>query len=256
MALHLISAHLIIVEILEPAAEVFGAKGGVAVGGAAGVLVDGVGDEDGAVGAQGKGDGVGGAGVEGYYFAGVVHPDGGVEGVLAEGADDDAGDAGVEAIDRGAKEVVGHGAGCGGLFDFEGDGIGFEEAYPDGEDDFAGEVVEDDDGHFGGGVHHEAADAHFDFWFGGEEWIGLGLEAGKVHGGSVTLNAGGGRKGQWACECRRCGGSFGCGCRRRATTFAQDDSVLLCGDGDAGVEGLLGEECCGEGRRLGDGFAY
>jgi len=104
-----------------------------------------------------------------------------VEGVFAEVADDDAGDARVEAVDYVAKEVVGHGTDRGGLLDFEGDGVGFEEAYPDGEDDFAGEVVEDHDGHLGGGVHHKAADADFYFWFGGREFVGFGFEAGEVH---------------------------------------------------------------------------
>ena len=120
-------------------------------------------DEDGAVGTEGESDGVGGAGVERDDLAGVVHPDGGVEGVFAERAYDDAGNARVEAGDGRAQEVVGHGAGGGGFFDFEGDGVGFKETDPDGEDDFSGEVVEDDDGHLGGGIHHEAADAYFDF---------------------------------------------------------------------------------------------
>jgi hypothetical protein len=136
---------------------------------------------------MGKSDGVGGAGVEGDDFAGVVHPDGGVEGVLAESSDDDAGDAGVEAVDGRAQEVVGHGARGGGLLDFEGDGVGLVETDPDGEDDFAGEIVEDHDGHLGGGVHHEATNAHFYFGFKGGFYFVLGFEAGEMHGVSVTL---------------------------------------------------------------------
>jgi hypothetical protein len=179
--LHFVAAHLVVIEAFQPAAEVFGAKGGVAVGGFAGVLVDLLGDEDGAVGAEGQGDGVGGAGVEGYYFAGLVHPDGGVEGVLAEIADDYACDARVEAVDDVAEKIVSHGTdGCC-LLDFEGDGVGLEEAYPDGENDFAGEIVEHDDGHLGGGVHHEAADANFYFGLGGWVFFGFGFEAGEVH---------------------------------------------------------------------------
>ena len=145
------------------------------------MLVDLLGDEDGAVGAEGEGDGVGGAGVDGYDFAVLVHPDGGVEGVFAEVAYDYASDAGVEAVDDIAQEVVGHGADRGGLLDFQRDGVGFEEAYPDGENDFAGEVVEDHDGHLGLGVHHEAANANFYFWFGGRVFVGFGFEAGEVH---------------------------------------------------------------------------
>ncbi len=61
------------------------------------------------------------------------------------------------------EEVVGHGAGGGCLLELEGDGVGFEDADPDGEDLIAGDVFEDDDGHVGNGVHHEAADLHLDF---------------------------------------------------------------------------------------------
>src|SRR5665213_1222180 len=96
--LHFVAAHLVVVEAFQPAAEVFGAEGRGAVGGSAGVLVDGVRDKDGAVGTEGESDGVGGAGVEGDGFAGVIHPDGGVEGVLAKSSDDDAGDERVEAV--------------------------------------------------------------------------------------------------------------------------------------------------------------
>jgi len=141
-----------------------------------------LGDEDGAVAAEGQRDGIGGACVESDDFPALVHPDGGVEGVFAERADDYAGDAGVQAVDHVAQEIVRHRAGCGGLFDLEGDGVGFKEADPDGEDDFAGEIVEDNDGHLGGGVHHEAADAYFNVRLGGFQCLGLGLEAGQVHG--------------------------------------------------------------------------
>ncbi len=146
------------------------------------MFVDLLRNEDGAIRAQGQSDSVGGSRVEGDDLAVLVHPDGGVECVFAEVADDYAGDAGVEAVDDVAEQVVGHGADRRGLLDFEGDGVGFEEAYPDGEDYFAGEVVEDDDRHLGGGVHHEAANTNFYFWFGGREFVGFRFEAGEVHG--------------------------------------------------------------------------
>ncbi len=79
-----------------------------------------------------------------------------------------------------AQEVVGHGARGGGLFDLERDGVGFEEADPDGEDEFAGEVVEDDDGHVGGGVHHEAADGDFDLGLGEDHTASPTSELGKI----------------------------------------------------------------------------
>jgi len=182
LRLHFVAAHLVVVEAFEPAAEIFGAKGGVAVGGFAGVLVDLLGDEDGAVGTEGQGNGVGGAGVEGDHFAGLVHPDGRVEGILAEVSNDDAGDAGAEAVDDITEQVMGHGANSRGLFDFQGDGVGFKEPYPDGENDFACEIIEDDDGHLGGGIHHEATDTNFHFWFGGRMFVGFGFEAGEMHG--------------------------------------------------------------------------
>ena len=180
--LHFVSAHLVVVEVLEPAAKIFRAEASGRGRGLAGVFENLLRDEDGAVRTKSKSDGVGGAGVEGDDFPALIHPDGGVKGVFAEVADDDAGDAGVEAVDDVAEEVVGHRADRGGLLDFERDGVGFEETDPDGENDFAGEIVEDDDGLAGGGVHHEAPDAHLDFLLGGELLRGLGFEAGQVHG--------------------------------------------------------------------------
>ena len=144
------------------------------------MFVDLLGDEDGAVGAEGQGDGVGGAGVEGYYLAVLVDPDGGVEGVFAEVAYDYAGDARVEAVDDVAEKVVGHGARGGGLLDFERDGVGFEEAYPYGENDFAGEVVEDHDGILVWGSIIRPR-TNFYFWLGGRVFVGFGFEAGEVH---------------------------------------------------------------------------
>ena len=151
------------------------------------MLVDLLRDEDGAVGAQRQGDGVGGAGVERYDFAGLVHPDGGVEGVLSEIADNDPGDARVEAVDDAAQKIVGHRPWGGSLLNLEGNGVGLEETNPDRENDLAGEVVEDHNGHLGGRVHHEAADADFDLGLWGCLFFGVGLESGEMHGGSVTL---------------------------------------------------------------------
>ncbi len=142
-------------------------------GGLLGVLEDLAVDVDGAVPAQGQGDGVGGAGVEGHGLAGVVHPDDGVEGVVAELGDDDLVDLRVEAAGDVLQEVVGHGARGGGLFELEGDGVGLEDADPDGQDEVAGDVLEDDDGHVGDGVHHQTANLHLDF-VGGLGCGGLG----------------------------------------------------------------------------------
>ncbi len=65
-----------------------------------------------------------------------------------------------------------------GFFNFESDGVGFEQPDPYRENDFAGEVVENDDGHLRRGVHHEAADADFNIRLRRLLCVGLGFEAG------------------------------------------------------------------------------
>ncbi len=167
------------------------------------MLEDLVRDEDGAVGAQREGDGVGWAGIEGDDFPALVHPDGGVEGIFAEVADNNPCDSCVKALNGRAQKVVRHGARRCRLFDFESDGICLKEAHPDGEDDLTGEVVEYDDGLAGGGVHHQAADAYFNLRLKGLRF-GFGLESGQVHAVSVPL---------------------------------------LGNDRNTGVEGLLGDQC-------------
>jgi hypothetical protein len=179
--LHLVAAHLVVVQALEPAAKVFGAEAGGAVGGAAGVFEDLLGDEDGAVRTERESDGVGGARIEGDDFPALIHPYGGMECVFAKVTNDDSRDSRVEAVDNGPQKVVRHGARCGGFFDFESDGVGLKEAHPDRKNHFAGEVVEDDDGLTSGGIHHEAADANFDLRL-GSLGVGFGFEAGQVHG--------------------------------------------------------------------------
>ncbi len=150
------------------------------------MLKDLVRDEDWAVRTQSERDSVRGASVKGDDFPALIHPDGRVEGVFAEVADDDAGDAAIEALNRRAQKIMRHGTRRRSFFDFERDGVGFEEAHPDGEDDFACEIVQDDDGLAGGGVHHEAPDADLDLGLGGLG-VGFGLESGQVHGASVPL---------------------------------------------------------------------
>jgi hypothetical protein len=160
--LHLVAAHLVVVQVFEPLAKLVGVDVLGAVGSDLGVGEDVAVDVDRAVPAKGQGDGVGGAGVEGDGFACLLHPDDRVEGVAFEFGDDDLLDDGVEASRDIAQEVVRHGAWRGCLVELERDGIGFEDADPDGEDHLAADVLEDDDGHVGDGVHHQAADLHLD----------------------------------------------------------------------------------------------
>ncbi len=83
----------------------------------------------------------------------------------------------VEAAGEILQEIVSHGAGGSGLFELEGDGVCLEYANPDGKDEVAADVLEDDDGHVGDGVHHETANLHLDF-FGS---LGRGLGGGLGH---------------------------------------------------------------------------
>jgi hypothetical protein len=175
--LHLVAAHLVVVQVFEPATHLVGGYALRAGRGLLGVFEDFAVDVDGTVPAQGQGDGVGGAGVEGDGLALVVHPDDGVEGVVAELGDDDLADLGIEAAGEILQQVVSHGPGCGCFFELEGDGVGLEYANPDGEDEVAADVLEDDDGHVGDGVHHEAANLHLDFFWS----LGRGLDGGLGH---------------------------------------------------------------------------
>ena len=69
--LHFVAAHLVVVQVFEPAAQILRAERGAAVGGAAGMLEDLRADEDGAVGAKRQRDRVGRASVERDDFAGA-----------------------------------------------------------------------------------------------------------------------------------------------------------------------------------------
>src|SRR6185312_2958562 len=96
--LHLVAAHLVVVEAFEPAAQIFGGRGVRAIGVLAGAIKYLAADEDRAIGTQREGDGVRWPCVDGDGFALLVEPDGGVEGVLQQRTNDDAGDARVEAV--------------------------------------------------------------------------------------------------------------------------------------------------------------
>src|ERR1035438_6420277 len=161
--LHLVAAHILVVEVLQPTAEfllvfLVGNRGGQLGGFQHGVV-----DENRAVQAQGQRQGVARAGIHADEFAVPLQPDQGVEGFLFQLVDDDFAHACVESQQEALDEVVGHGPRSGDLFDLQGYGVGLIDAHPDGKDRIAADVLQDHDGHVGDGVHHQAANFHFDF---------------------------------------------------------------------------------------------
>ncbi len=48
------------------------------------------------------------------------------------------------------------------LLDLNGDGVGLEDAYPDGHHRVGSNILQHHDGHVGGRVHHQAANPHLD----------------------------------------------------------------------------------------------
>src|SRR5262249_12112291 len=129
---HSIAAEVLVGEVNEPLAKLF--AGGFVANGARnlGVLEDALVHEDGAIGAEGEGQGVAGTGVDGHALAVALHPDERVKGVFAEVVDDDLLHLDVEAKQDVAQKVMRHRAGRLNFFDFEGDGVGFINAHPDG----------------------------------------------------------------------------------------------------------------------------
>src|ERR1017187_7156652 len=161
--LHLVAAHILVVEVLQPTAEfllvfLVGNRGGQLGGFQHGVV-----DENRAVQAQGQRQGVARAGIHADEFAVPLQPDQGVEGFLFQFVDDDFANAGVESQQEAFDEVVGHGPRSGDFFDLQGYGIGLIDPHPDRKDRIAADVLQDHDGHVRDGVHHQAADFHFDF---------------------------------------------------------------------------------------------
>src|ERR1035438_10202892 len=161
--LHLVAAHILVVEVLQPTAEfllvfLIGNRGGQLGGFQHGVV-----DENRAVQAQGQRQGVARAGIHADEFAVPLQPDQGVEGFLFQFVDDDFANAGVESQQEAFDEVVSHGPRSGDFFDLQGYSIGLIDPHPDRKDRITADVLQDHDGHVRDGVHHQAADFHFDF---------------------------------------------------------------------------------------------
>jgi len=87
----------------------------------------------------------------------------GVEGIVPDVVDDDLLDGDAELLQEILEEVVGHRAGRWDVLDGQGDGVGFEDPDPYGQDLLVLGVFQDDDGHLRDGVYNETLDLHLDF---------------------------------------------------------------------------------------------
>src|ERR1022692_782068 len=161
--LHFITAEVLVVEAFQPAPQfvvihLVGNRSGQFRRFEHGLL-----HVDGAIQAERQGERVAGARIHADQLAVAVQPDHRVEGIVLELGDHHLAHARAETQQQGLDEVVGHGPRRRDLFDFERDGIRLIYADPDGEHGVAIDVLEDDNGHVGDGIHHKPADFHFDF---------------------------------------------------------------------------------------------
>src|SRR6201993_715146 len=161
--LHLVSPKVLVVEVLKHFAEVFGGEAFGIVGGELGGLEDVVFDKDGAIDAQRKRERVRGARIDADDSAVAFDPDHREEGVVAQFGHNYFANLRLETDQHVLDQVVRHGTRRGDLFDFESDGVGFVDAYPDRQDRIAANVFENHDGHVRYRIHHEPANFHFDF---------------------------------------------------------------------------------------------
>jgi hypothetical protein len=76
--------------------------------------------------------------------------------------DDDLSDPAAELLDHRAQEVMGQGARRLDPFETESDGVGFEDADPDRQEELAAKVAEDDDRDVGRRVQHQPLDLHLE----------------------------------------------------------------------------------------------
>src|SRR5439155_22800085 len=99
----------------------------------AGLIQDGLVGEDRHLYADGQGDRVAGPRVDLHVASVHLEHDAGEEGVVGEVVDDDVFDAGAQAIDDRAQQVVGEGPGDGHFLEADGDGVRLGGPYPDRE---------------------------------------------------------------------------------------------------------------------------
>ena len=115
--------------------------------------------EDGGIGADGEGDGVGRPRVHVYLLAAGVEPQYGVERVVAEFGDEHAVDACLELVDDVGQKVVGHGAGKIGVLQLHEDGGSLRVADPYGQEQVAAVHLEKDDRLLAGRIETDAVDS-------------------------------------------------------------------------------------------------
>src|SRR3989442_1228662 len=111
---------------------------------------------------EGQGDGVRGSRVDRVLGLGNLDVKHREEGVLLEISDDDLEHARVDRLQDVLDQIVGHGPRGRDLLELERDGVGFEDAYPDGERALVLLVAPNDDRHVGQWVERQPAHLHLD----------------------------------------------------------------------------------------------
>ena len=114
---------------------------------------------------QGQGHGVGGPAVDDLVPAVLFDVQLRVIRVFDDVGDDHLGQYGFQVAHDAFDQVVGHGPGRGDALQFQGDGVGFVHADPDGNDFFIVQRFQHHDRRFGYLVHDQADDIHFDEFF-------------------------------------------------------------------------------------------
>ena len=160
--LHLVAAHRLGVEALEPLLQPLGVLFvGHEVDGL-GVVDDAILDEDRRLRPQRQRDGVARPGVDRDRLPVHEQVDERVERVLSQVGDDDLLDVRLEVADDVLQQVVRHRPRRRHVLHLQGDGVGLEDADPDREHTLTVLVAQDDDRHVRDGIHHQPLDGHFD----------------------------------------------------------------------------------------------
>src|SRR4051812_49156319 len=160
--LHLVFAHVVGIEALQPFLEPLGLAFGRRRLDLLGLLDDVLFREDRRLGAQRERDRVTRPRVDGHGIPPDAQVDDREVGAVLHVRDHHPLDAALEILDDVAQQVVRHRPWRRGVLDLHGDGVGLEHADPDFEDPGGVLVAQDDDGRAGDLVDHQALDGHLD----------------------------------------------------------------------------------------------